>query len=159
MKSTAFIQLGLHKATDTPLYVADLNDFEALKNLDFPARPLTLFVAADTRKISVDEIGQLAEMVLKQGLRYLCAWGPDCKRVHDIFDEIYIGPGDNPYNFDLMTTWHDDESLGEALWFFLNCAHVGDEMPGRASFAVRIGNPPESAPIAEVVQRIDEFAD
>jgi hypothetical protein len=32
---------------------------------------------------------RIAEAFLKQGVRYVCTWGTDCERVHDIFDEMY----------------------------------------------------------------------
>ena len=49
------------------------------------------------------------------------AWGPDCERVHDIIDEEDIGPNPPPtMDRVVMTTWHDDKSLAEAIWFVLH---------------------------------------
>lgn len=159
MKSVVFVRYGIHPATLTPLFVAELPSFHALGKIEPPAKPMTLFIAGDTTEISSDEIGRVAETFLNEGVRFVCAWGSDCKRVHDIFDEIYVGDGTEPYKFHLMTSWHDDDSFGEALWFFLNCAHIEEEIPNAASFAVRIGDPTGSAPIGEAIQRIDEFND
>ena|ERR1700736_6744226 len=155
----AFKQHGFHLATKTPLFVAELPSFQALENCEFPAKPLAIFIAADSREVSTDEIARIAERLLQQGVRYVCVWGPDCERVHDIFDEMYVGKGDEPYKFDLMTTWHKNDSIGEALWFFLNCAKVDAELTRRGSFAVKIGTPANSGPIAELIQRIEEFID
>ena len=159
MAKAPFVRYGIHPATQTPLFVAELPSFEALGNVDLPTKPITLFLAGDTSKVSPDKIGRVAETFLNEGVRFVCAWGEDCKRVHDIFDEVYIGDGTEPYNFHLMTSWHDDDSFGEALWFFLNCAHVDEEIADAASFAVRIGDPTGTAPIGEAIQRIDEFND
>jgi hypothetical protein len=160
MMPTSFTQYGFNPATQTKLFVIELPSFQTLEHVAFPVKPGTIFIAADSREVSTDDIARVAERLLQQGLRYMCVWGPDCERVHDIFDEMYVGKGDHPYKFDMMTTCHDDESVGEALWFFLNCATVEEnEMIGRASFAVRIGNPAGSAPISELIQRIEEFID
>ncbi len=155
-----FIEYGVNPATEMKLFVAELPRLELLKMIELPAQPGTVFIAADMREISTDDIADVAERLLRQGLRYLCAWGPDCQRAHDIFDEVYVGAGDSPYDFDLMTTWHEDESIGEALWFFLNCAFIDEQdISDLASFAVRIGDPEGSVPILELIPRIDEFTD
>ena len=157
MTPTPFVRYGAEPVTQAPLFIAELPSVTALAKSDLPAKPLKLFIAADAKEVAVEDIGRIAEIYLKQGVRYVCAWGPDCERVHDIFDETYVGDGSEPYKFDLMTTWHANDSFGEALWFFLNCAHVEDEIEGAASLAVRIGNPPNSAPLAEAISRIEEF--
>ncbi len=152
-----FVRQGTEAITQTPLFIAELPNFSALEKADLPAKPLKLFIAGDADKLSTDEISRIAEAFLKRGVRYVCAWGTDCERLHDIFDETYVGDGNEPYKFDLMTTWHADDSFGEALWFFLNAAHVDEEIAGAASFAVRVGNPPNSAPLSEAIPRIEEF--
>src|SRR6266581_6511557 len=82
-----------------------------------------LLLAIDAQAVDASQIGQLAKSLANKGLAYLCAWGPDCERVHDIFDEIEVQrdleqKDDNV----IITTWHADESLEESLWFFVNCA-------------------------------------
>ena len=55
---------------------------------------------------------------MAKGLVYLVAWGPDCERVHNLFDTI--DAEENPETDTvIMTTWHSEESLEEALWFAL----------------------------------------
>jgi hypothetical protein len=157
MKSATFVRQGIHSATKTQLFIAELPNFQSLERVEFPAKPLAFFIAADSSQLSADDIGGFAEKLLNQGLRYLCAWGPDYERVHDIFDEMYVGNGTEPYKFELMTTWHAADSFGDALSFFLSSTYVEDRPSEAASFAVRIGNPPESGPLAEVIQRIEEF--
>jgi hypothetical protein len=154
---TEFLRKGIHKATQTPLLVGELGNLDEVEKAELPTAPMALFLAADSRALSVDEISRIAEKFLDAGLRYLCAWGPDCERVHDIFDEVYVGDGTEPYKFELMTTWHVEDSLGEALRFFLNSAHVGDDRASGSAYAIRIGNPPESVPLGEAILRIEEF--
>jgi hypothetical protein len=73
-------------------------------------------IAWDARSARVEELSAIARQLLDAGAVYVCAWGPGCERVHDIFDEERDGP--NPLTSTdpvVMTTWHDDESLAEAL--------------------------------------------
>ena len=53
--------------------------------------------------------------------------------------------GANPHETQhsvIMTTWHDQESLDEALWFFLNCAFPATDYEDscRAELVVVIDN-------------------
>lgn len=58
--------------------------------------------------------------MIKSGNKYFCSWGPACERAHDIYDEtlIEIEVKENRRKH-VMTTWHQDESLSEALWYLL----------------------------------------
>jgi hypothetical protein len=84
-----------------------------------------LFIAIDANGVTDDSILQGAKKLLSQGLACLCAWGPDCERVHDLFDvaarEINSELSDDDV---IMTSWHSGESLEEALWFFVHAAFV-----------------------------------
>jgi hypothetical protein len=84
----------------------------------------------DASTVSTDEIAAAIERMLDSGLAYFCAWGPDCERVHDIADEVLLRrrPEAN-YDTDVMTTWHDDESLADAAWF-ASIAFPADEYVG-----------------------------
>jgi hypothetical protein len=86
-----------------------------------------LFLALDAREIDSKRLGEPAARLLKRGLAYLCAWGPDCELVHDIFDEEDVARDLGRDTHDvIMTTWHKDESLEEALWFFVHSAFPAD---------------------------------
>jgi hypothetical protein len=53
---------------------------------------------------------------------YLCTWGPGCERVHDIADGICIELCPNPTADNVViTTWHDKDSIAQALWYFQEC--------------------------------------
>jgi len=83
-----------------------------------PSRHFVLFLALDARNVPDDDILSVARALLPMGLGYVVAWGPDCERVHDLFDraeierELVKDSGSV-----VMTTWHDNEPLEEALWF------------------------------------------
>ena len=70
---------------------------------------------------------------MSAGMVYCCTWGPECERVHDIIDEVRIQDELGPRQFAgpnandvIMTTWHDDESLADAIDFFLICTCPSD---------------------------------
>lgn len=75
---------------------------------DSPAG-FALFLACDAEGLSADLIGDFASYCIQHGLFWVSIWGPDCERVHDIFDEVDIDQEAEPGT--VMSTWHDDESL------------------------------------------------
>jgi len=84
-----------------------------------------LFVALNADGVGDGSILQGAKKLLSKGLACLCTWGPDCERVHDLFDVAARGinselPGDDV----IMTTWHAGVPMEEALWFFVHAAFV-----------------------------------
>jgi len=79
-----------------------------------------LFLAFDASSINDEEIRRTAKLLLERGIAYFCVWGPDCERVHDLFDLERLP--EEPRDRVVMTTWHSKESLSRALWFFEYCA-------------------------------------
>lgn len=76
-----------------------------------------LLLLMDGRDKLVGDLGIIPQQLIEYGLVYLCTWGNDCERIHDIFTiQIEI---ENEKEIPIMTTWHDDESIDETLWFFL----------------------------------------
>ena len=112
---------------------------ESLKDLApgirAPSAQFIVLVAADTGDISAEDMALAAEGLLGTGARYICCWGPDCERFHDVCDECSYELG----NIDavVMTTSHPQESLEEALWFATHSATPDDAYPDAlASVAV-----------------------
>lgn len=76
---------------------------------------------------------------------YLCAWGRDCERLHDIVDEViaeddigarrFAGPTQEDV---VVTTWHEDETLEEALQFFSTSAVPTDGFLAGSNFRLTI---------------------
>jgi hypothetical protein len=86
-----------------------------------------LLIASDAGCVPNEVLIRVARKVYEKGLGYLCAWGPDCSRVEDIFDGVDVEnelDGKTQLGSDdvLMTTSHESDSLPEAVWFFANCA-------------------------------------
>lgn len=111
---------------------------------------------------------RVAESFVSKGLIWICAWGPDCERVHDIFDEVDcgdVGEGNRlakragaEVELMLMSTWHHDDTLEDAAWFFLNGAFPRDwELSGTSYIAVTVGNPDWAATIESILADIPAF--
>lgn len=113
---------GTNPSSDRPLYSENVADFAALAEISLPSAHTVVLLAADAREVPAEVIAGVAKRLLDLGLIYVCVWGPDCERVHDIFDEVHVGDGCTEPDFTLMSTWHEDESLDEAVWFFTQCA-------------------------------------
>ena len=128
---------GYAKSSDNLSFMAEENRFAVIQlaELKWPTAlrwsgdRFRLFVAADISNVGIDVVSQFAAAALNKGMVYFCAWGRDCEKFHDIVDEVvvndelgerrFVGPTANDT---VMTTWHDDETLEEALDFFVTLA-------------------------------------
>jgi hypothetical protein len=131
-------------------HIAELTSLRWPLSLEIPSKRFRLLVAADMTDIPVDLIREFAHAALERGMVYFCAWGPGCERFHDILDELVVaddigerqfaGPNDQDT---IMTAWHDDETLDEALDFFVNMSHPTDGFESESDYwlAICLDNP------------------
>jgi hypothetical protein len=121
------------------LYLATATDLESMSlKLEEPIGQFVAFVALDTRRLSGERLAELAQELLDAGCVYMCSWGPDASRIHDVFDEKIVEAelAGRPYVEDLlMTAWHAEESLDDALWCAVFVAFPPEE-EARAVLAV-----------------------
>lgn len=120
--------LGRDVVSQRQLFLVEVQTPDLVPNVLHLASPrFVCLLAWDARSAAVEEIAALVQKVIDAGAVYVAAWGPDCRRVHDICDEVVVGP--NPpatQQGPIMTTWHEKEDLAEAISFVLQCA-VPDE--------------------------------
>ena len=119
-----------------------------------------VFLAWDATTVATEEISRLATLLHNRGLAYLCTFGPDCERVHDIFDEVELElEGARPSESVIMTTWHDDESLEDALWFFVNNSFpdAAYEDTCHTGIAVTIGNRQWAIQVADYLSNLPKL--
>jgi hypothetical protein len=68
---------------------------------------------------------EVSRWLVRSGCLYCCTWGVDCKSWHDSVDhanmERFEGTDIADDRF-VMTTWHDRDTLAEAMWFAAACA-------------------------------------
>jgi hypothetical protein len=132
---------GIIPGRECPLFSDSVPTFEAIADIVLPSAHTALFLAVDARGIPSEAVGRIAGGLLASGLIRVCVWGPDCERIHDIFDEVHVGDGLAEPGFTLMSTWHGDETLEEALGFFVDWATVEAGLPSTSCLAVTVGNP------------------
>jgi hypothetical protein len=125
--------------------VSQLAELKWPSTLQLPSRRFRLFVAADVSALPTETISDFASAALGAGMIYFCSWGRDCERFHDIVDEVIVGDriGDRRFTGPLpgdtvMTTWHKDESLEEALDFFATFAVPTDGFAPDSDFRLII---------------------
>ena len=116
------------KADNEPIRSFYVGEVSSLRNaplaLELSSASYCLFLAVDATSISDEEIRTSAKLLLERGMAYLCVWGPDCERVHDLFDQERLPK--EPRDRVVMTTWHSEDSLSKALWFFEHCAEPAE---------------------------------
>ena len=142
------IRLELHKNSGRQLYslvLASPSDMPV--HIDVQSPNFVCLIAWDARDATGHEIATLVEPLLRSGASYLVCWGPDCRRVHDIIDEVVTAPENQfgvPEDSCIMTTWHESEPLTEAIWFFLTSAwpEVHYQEPTQAALAISVGSKP-----------------
>jgi hypothetical protein len=162
----AIEKLGYDSISRRDLFVLEIPSSKHLPaDLSLTTPRFVCLIAWDARNASVDEMSNTAVGLLRQGAVYVCAWGPNCERVHDIVDEQHAGP--NPSSDKsgvVMTTWHAKESLAAAIRFTLvnawpdefyaeNCGSTLGIAIGSSSWAAEIRTAFSSP--EQFVQRID----
>ena len=130
-------------ADEKEFAVIELNELKWPPGLKVPSRRFRLLVAADVNHVSNNILYEFAQDALSNGLVYFCSWGSDCERFHDIVDEVIAADELGQRRFApptaedvVMTTWHDNDSLEEALDFFGRCALPTDGYIEDSSFRV-----------------------
>jgi hypothetical protein len=156
--------LGLKSAEgplDRQLFALQVSaSSEILTATQVVAPHFAVFLAWDATSIATEEISRLAALLHNRGLAYLCAFGPDCERVHDIFDEVELElDGTRPRDSVIMTTWHNDESLEDALWFFVNNSvpDAAYEDTCHTGIAVTIGNSQWATKVADYLSNLSKL--
>jgi hypothetical protein len=121
-----------------------------------PSPRFILLVAADTSGFGGAELVDLAGSILATGATYVCCWGPDCERFHDCFDESEtLRTLDAEEDRVVMTTWHDSETLEEAIWFATHSAFpdAGYELGTESVIIATVGNDSWAAEAASYLDR------
>ena len=84
----------------------------------------TTLLVIDAERYSNEVLSALAHRLLDGGLVYMCAWGPGCKRIHEVFDEEYVGDGELPEGRLVLGHFHPCVRWSESL--AAPCYLVGD---------------------------------
>ena len=88
-------------------------------NLPAQGKPF-LAVVVVREDVSVQWRSDVSNWLVAEGCLFMCAWGLDCTLWDDSVDYANLEQfsyGEIPEDRFVMTTWHDDEPLEEAIWF------------------------------------------
>ncbi len=80
-------------------------------------------------EVTQEWCSRVAGWLTKSGCLYVVAWGTECEKWHDTVDWSILEEfdyGDIPDDRFVMTTWHANEPLSEAMWFTGHCAYHPD---------------------------------
>lgn len=109
-----------------------------------PGEHFVLFVAMDTCEMPKTALASVASTAVRAGASYVCCWGPECSRFHDVLE----GAGRTCGRFAcdggiVMTACQQGKSLEQALAFAVHVARPGPQFEAstRAVIAVAIANP------------------
>nr|WP_010546126.1 hypothetical protein [Sphingomonas elodea] len=81
------------------------------------------------RRVAPEWRNNIATWLAASRCLYFIAWGTDCEAWHDSIDCANLEKfdyGEIPDERFILTTWHDNEPLSEALWFAGQCASHPD---------------------------------
>lgn len=122
--------------------LVELTVFERLpKSLDLPGPYFHAIIFADHEEIpDNDPLFEFLDTLLERGGVYFVCGGTAGGKIHDCVDELIVidevdnilkyplQPGKHPIQEGdcVMTTWHDDESVEDIVWFALNAAYSPD---------------------------------
>ncbi len=135
---TPLLDIGHSDRVGRKLFSITLAHFGDLPaRLELPTQHFVCFLASDATSVDSEALTRFARSLLMSGCVYFSSWGPDCERVHDSFDAAC--DVDAPV---IMTTWHSQESLDEALWFFVCDTHPDEAYSSACGcgIAISIGN-------------------
>lgn len=135
-----------------------IEDFD-LNKLPALSKYFTLFIANNI-ELDEDKYFEKAKELIKSGLAYMCAWGKGCSMLDDIFDDASVRmeiEGEKETDDDenvIMTTWHEDETLKNALEFFLMntspTAKYFDEC--KTAIVLKIGDSSETKHLRDLLE-------
>jgi hypothetical protein len=114
-------KLGFDEPSARNLFALSLETPESFPDgLTLSSPRFVCLLAWDSREVDEERIAAFAAKLLDVGAVYVCVWGPNCERLHDVFDKVRDGTNP-PQIVDrvVMTTWHSVEPLAEAIWFAL----------------------------------------
>ena len=138
--------LGCHADTNRNVFLLSFDSLSPVPAIPkFGGKHFTCFCAMDATASATADLEKLCRSLLRTGCAYLCAWGPDCERVHDIMDELVVGEQPpQTYVGCMMTTGHANDPLNDALEYFLDCTVPdSDYAPNGCDWAliVSVGSP------------------
>lgn len=144
MTTPALVRLGKSPNSGRDVYSLGLPAVSSLPSgIVLPSKHFVCLLSWNAERTEVAEIARCAEHLLTLGCVYFCCRGAGCERVHDVIDEVLVSNGStNVAWLNVMTTWHDKDSLYDAAAFFLDSACPADRYLNdcRTALAITVGD-------------------
>jgi len=149
--SVPWRRLGSVDSQGRPIYFTTIPTIAAAMELPLPSGVFfKLFIASEVSQQHGDLSYKVAKHFVFAGCCCMCAWGESCSDWDDDFDHAVVVPRvDESHDFEypddldhnIMTTWHDNQSLDDARRFFASSAEPADGFRDGCSlcFALAIG--------------------
>jgi hypothetical protein len=146
---------------DRDVYVLSVRNMADLREPPvLPSAHYAVFLACDTAGMRAQTIGRFVRKFIDSGAVYFCCYGDDCSRVHDIIDEedVWMAQSSGEEAI-VMTTWHDKDTLENAMEFFLRWTVPDEKFVSscRINLAVSVGNEAYTARILDCLN-VDRLA-
>jgi hypothetical protein len=119
------LKLGRDSSTERDMYLLAVDSPDQISDLALDSPHFGVLLAWNCASESPEVLLRIARKLISLGGVYFCCWGDGCELLHDSIDQVAmeVDARSDPV---IMTTWHDDESLREVLWFFINAAFPDD---------------------------------
>lgn len=155
---TALEPLGKKDGFGRALFFLGVPNFDSLPGgLTGDARFAAL-VVADASGATAQELRGFGAKLLSAGAVYVCAWGTDCRSVEDAVDQEAVEEElrrgvEIPV---VMTTSHVNETLDEAIEFFLKSAFPDEAYADacKTAVAIIVGNPEGAADVKSRIEML-----
>lgn len=87
--------------------------------------PFACLLYSNQDDLTNDEMMSVANWLVSSGCRYAVCAGLNCSEWHDTVDTADIIRDPTTQKL-VMTTWHEDETIEDIVWFWLNSTDFDD---------------------------------
>lgn len=87
--------------------------------------PFACLLYSNQDNVTHDEMMSVANWLVSSGCRYVVCAGLNCSEWHDTIDTADIIRDPSTQNL-IMTTWHENETIENVVWFSLNLTNFED---------------------------------
>lgn len=110
-----------------------------------------LFIAGDWTTVG-DQASQFASYCMDHDVFWVSTFGPGCEEAHDLFDRVDLERAE-PDGFVVMTQWHSDQPLHEAMTLYFCAFPDQGKKAGPARIALTFGEPDWSDAMTRIIRR------
>ena len=132
-------RLYLQELESIPRWPALRDDRLWREVVEDDATGFALMLACDAMRVSTESLSEFAGYCMDHGVFWVSTIGPDCERVHDLFDEVEAARGIEDRGF-VMTAWHEREPFEDALEVLWHAFPDEGKRNGPARVAVVVGS-------------------